>query len=188
VRRKGGRVRQWTAGGGSRSSPRPRFATEWVPSLWMATLKSTLVRCEARLRSGRCVKPGITTRATQVHASVSSDNEKCQFQHCPRNSESLLLSSSGQPASLMKGFVTSFFNPKGLLVHFAILPNFMSPPASRILSLTFGTRLPACSMPGVSSAACRARTGRVRAPSSITSSPSSRSSSLRAANFWLAGC
>ena len=32
-----------------------------------------------------------------------------------------------QPASLLKGFLTSFLNPKGLLVYFAILPNFMHP-------------------------------------------------------------
>ena len=30
------------------------------------------------------------------------------------------------PASLTKGFITSFFNPKGLLVYLAILPNFMN--------------------------------------------------------------
>ena len=32
-----------------------------------------------------------------------------------------------RPASLLKGFLTSFLNPKGLLVYFAILPNFMTP-------------------------------------------------------------
>jgi len=32
-----------------------------------------------------------------------------------------------QRASLFKGFLTSFLNPKGLLVYFAILPNFMHP-------------------------------------------------------------
>lgn len=36
------------------------------------------------------------------------------------------LDPSGPPASLMKGFMTSFFNPKGLLVYLAILPNFMN--------------------------------------------------------------
>ena len=39
---------------------------------------------------------------------------------------------------------------------------------------TFGTRWPACSMPGVSIAACGARTGRARLPSSTTSRRSSR--------------
>jgi threonine/homoserine/homoserine lactone efflux protein len=39
--------------------------------------------------------------------------------------ESLSLNSDAPPASLMRGFMTSFFNPKGLLVYFAILPNFM---------------------------------------------------------------
>jgi threonine/homoserine/homoserine lactone efflux protein len=34
--------------------------------------------------------------------------------------------SNAVPASLAKGFMTSFFNPKGLLVYLAILPNFMS--------------------------------------------------------------
>ena|SRR5215813_2112171 len=43
---------------------------------------------------------------------------------CAKN---LTLSPSRQPASLLKGFLTSFLNPKGLLVYFAILPNFMSP-------------------------------------------------------------
>jgi threonine/homoserine/homoserine lactone efflux protein len=33
-------------------------------------------------------------------------------------------------ASLLKGFLTSFLNPKGLLVYFAILPNFMNPQGS----------------------------------------------------------
>lgn len=33
------------------------------------------------------------------------------------------------PASLAKGFLTSFLNPKGLLVYFALLPNFMDPAA-----------------------------------------------------------
>ena len=41
---------------------------------------------------------------------------------------------------------------------------------------TSGIRLPACSMPGVSIAACGARTGRARSPSSTTSRPSSPSS------------
>ena len=41
---------------------------------------------------------------------------------------------------------------------------------------TSGIRWPACSMPGVSIAACGARTGRARSPSSTTSRPSSRSS------------
>lgn len=36
------------------------------------------------------------------------------------------LNSNAAPASLAKGFMTSFFNPKGLLVYLAILPNFMS--------------------------------------------------------------
>ena len=48
------------------------------------------------------------------------------------------------------------------------------------LSRTFGTRWPACSMPGVSSAASGARTGRVRSRSSTTSRPSSPSSGLTA--------
>ena len=43
------------------------------------------------------------------------------------SSRSLALKPSGQPASLFKGFLTSFLNPKGLLVYFAILPNFMTP-------------------------------------------------------------
>ena len=42
------------------------------------------------------------------------------------------------------------------------------------VSRTFGTRWPACSMPGVSIAACGAPTGRARSPSSTTSRPSSR--------------
>jgi threonine/homoserine/homoserine lactone efflux protein len=40
--------------------------------------------------------------------------------------EGLALRAGGQPASLLRGFLTSFLNPKGLLVYFAILPNFMS--------------------------------------------------------------
>jgi threonine/homoserine/homoserine lactone efflux protein len=36
------------------------------------------------------------------------------------------LDTSGPPASLAKGFMTSFFNPKALLVYLAILPNFMN--------------------------------------------------------------
>ncbi len=43
------------------------------------------------------------------------------------SSEDLRLSPPGKPASLAKGFLTSFLNPKGLLVYFAILPNFMTP-------------------------------------------------------------
>jgi threonine/homoserine/homoserine lactone efflux protein len=43
------------------------------------------------------------------------------------SAESLSLSSSREPASLAKGFLTSFLNPKGLLVYFSILPNFMNP-------------------------------------------------------------
>ena len=43
------------------------------------------------------------------------------------SSGNLALKSSGRPASLLKGFLTSFLNPKGLLVYFAILPNFMTP-------------------------------------------------------------
>jgi threonine/homoserine/homoserine lactone efflux protein len=39
----------------------------------------------------------------------------------------LTLKPSGQPAPLLKGFLTSFLNPKGLLVYFAILPNFVTP-------------------------------------------------------------
>lgn len=39
----------------------------------------------------------------------------------------LTLAASSQPASIFKGFLTSFLNPKGLLVYFAILPNFMTP-------------------------------------------------------------
>ncbi|WP_249159675.1 LysE family translocator [Bradyrhizobium tropiciagri] len=34
---------------------------------------------------------------------------------------------NASPASLARGFMTSFFNPKGLLVYLAILPNFMNP-------------------------------------------------------------
>lgn len=36
------------------------------------------------------------------------------------------MSTNVRPASLTKGFMTSFFNPKGLLVYLAILPNFMN--------------------------------------------------------------
>src|SRR5271169_6773895 len=46
--------------------------------------------------------------------------------------------------------------------------------SSRIRSRTSGTRWPACSMRGVSIAACGAPTGRVRSPSSTSSRPSSR--------------
>jgi threonine/homoserine/homoserine lactone efflux protein len=38
--------------------------------------------------------------------------------------------SGGKPASLVKGFLTSFLNPKGLLVYLAVLPNFMTPSES----------------------------------------------------------
>lgn len=38
----------------------------------------------------------------------------------------LALHASPRPASLYKGFLTSFLNPKGLMVYFAILPNFMT--------------------------------------------------------------
>jgi threonine/homoserine/homoserine lactone efflux protein len=38
----------------------------------------------------------------------------------------IALNPNAAPASLAKGFVTSFFNPKGLLVYLAILPNFMT--------------------------------------------------------------
>jgi threonine/homoserine/homoserine lactone efflux protein len=41
--------------------------------------------------------------------------------------ESITLNSNAPPASLAKGIMTSFFNPKGLLVYLAILPNFMTP-------------------------------------------------------------
>jgi threonine/homoserine/homoserine lactone efflux protein len=40
--------------------------------------------------------------------------------------ESISSSPNAPPASLTKGFMTSFFNPKGLLVYLAILPNFMN--------------------------------------------------------------
>jgi len=40
---------------------------------------------------------------------------------------SITLRPGGERASLLKGFLTSFLNPKGLLVYFAILPNFMTP-------------------------------------------------------------
>ena len=40
--------------------------------------------------------------------------------------ESISLNPNAPPASLTKGFITSFFNPKGLLVYLAILPNFMN--------------------------------------------------------------
>jgi threonine/homoserine/homoserine lactone efflux protein len=43
------------------------------------------------------------------------------------SSGALVLTSSDRPASLFKGFLTSFLNPKGLLVYFAILPSFMNP-------------------------------------------------------------
>jgi threonine/homoserine/homoserine lactone efflux protein len=36
------------------------------------------------------------------------------------------LNPNASSASLAKGFMTSFFNPKGLLVYLAILPNFMT--------------------------------------------------------------
>jgi threonine/homoserine/homoserine lactone efflux protein len=39
--------------------------------------------------------------------------------------ESIFLNPNAPPASLMKAFMTSFLNPKGLLVYLAILPNFM---------------------------------------------------------------
>jgi threonine/homoserine/homoserine lactone efflux protein len=42
------------------------------------------------------------------------------------SAQSLALGPGGPPASLLRGFMTSFLNPKGLLVYFAILPNFMS--------------------------------------------------------------
>ncbi len=48
-------------------------------------------------------------------------------------------------------------------------------PSSPTLSPTSGTRWPACSTPGVSSAACGARTGRARSRSSTTSRRSSPS-------------
>jgi threonine/homoserine/homoserine lactone efflux protein len=56
--------------------------------------------------------------------------------------EGLALRSNGQPASLLRGFLTSFLNPKGLLVYFAILPNFMSAseniaPQALLLSAVF---------------------------------------------------
>lgn len=38
-----------------------------------------------------------------------------------------------QPASLLKGFLTSFLNPKGLLVYFTILPAFMAPGGEDVL-------------------------------------------------------
>ena len=37
------------------------------------------------------------------------------------------LTGCSNPASPLKGFMTSFLNPKGLLVYLAILPNFMTP-------------------------------------------------------------
>jgi threonine/homoserine/homoserine lactone efflux protein len=40
--------------------------------------------------------------------------------------ENISLNPAASPASLTKGFMTSFFNPKGLLVFLAILPNFMT--------------------------------------------------------------
>ena len=40
--------------------------------------------------------------------------------------EIISLNPNAPPASLTKGFITSFFNPKGLLVYLAILPNFMN--------------------------------------------------------------
>jgi len=39
----------------------------------------------------------------------------------------LLLVKTSDKVSLRRGFLTSFLNPKGLMVYFAILPNFMSP-------------------------------------------------------------
>ncbi|MEK9495565.1 LysE family translocator [Photorhabdus sp. P32] len=38
----------------------------------------------------------------------------------------IIFSSSSAKTSLTKGFLTSFLNPKGLLVYFAILPNFIT--------------------------------------------------------------
>lgn len=57
---------------------------------------------------------------------------------------SITLPPGGQRASLLKGFLTSFLNPKGLLVYFAILPNFMTPneaiaPQALVLSAVFIT-------------------------------------------------
>lgn len=42
--------------------------------------------------------------------------------------------SQSQPASLFKGFLTSFLNPKGLLVYLAILPAFMTPGGNDVLA------------------------------------------------------
>jgi threonine/homoserine/homoserine lactone efflux protein len=42
------------------------------------------------------------------------------------SANSLTLSPSGHSASLLKGFLTSLLNPKGLLIYFAILPNFIN--------------------------------------------------------------
>ncbi|MCW7547717.1 LysE family translocator [Photorhabdus sp. APURE] len=54
----------------------------------------------------------------------------------------IILSSSPAKTLLTKGFLTSFLNPKGLLVYFAILPNFIIADdnytlQSIILSVTF---------------------------------------------------
>jgi threonine/homoserine/homoserine lactone efflux protein len=40
--------------------------------------------------------------------------------------ESVSVNPNAKPTSLARGFMTSFFNPKGLLVYLAILPNFMN--------------------------------------------------------------
>ncbi|MCP4768313.1 MAG: LysE family translocator [Gammaproteobacteria bacterium] len=34
---------------------------------------------------------------------------------------------SSRPVSLWRGFLTSFLNPKGLLIYFAVLPQFIDP-------------------------------------------------------------
>lgn len=48
------------------------------------------------------------------------------FRSALRPETGATLHPQGQPASWLKGFLTSFLNPKGLLVYFTILPAFMT--------------------------------------------------------------
>ncbi|KMW72368.1 amino acid transporter [Photorhabdus luminescens subsp. luminescens] len=45
----------------------------------------------------------------------------------------IIFSSSSAKTSLTKGFLTSFLNPKGLLIYFAILPNFITADSNYML-------------------------------------------------------
>ncbi|OWO87101.1 amino acid transporter [Photorhabdus luminescens] len=45
----------------------------------------------------------------------------------------IIFSSSSVKTSLTKGFLTSFLNPKGLLIYFAILPNFITADSNYML-------------------------------------------------------